>query len=152
MEVCGFGTFCIVQNSQDFTFGVLQLRGSITIKIIIISNCYVIFKIKFRQSPNCVKNDPRDVIKWGRWEEKWERKLLKKRWIIPHFYDVTWMNFDTIWALSKIYIGTILMVRLYNPSSPKHMIYFNIKLPWKSYRNLGNRLRDLIRHEKQLFL
>ena len=31
---------------------------------------------------NCVKNYPYDVIKW---EEKWERNSLKKRWIIPHF-------------------------------------------------------------------
>ena len=36
------------------------------------------------QSQNCVKNDPCDVIKWGRWEEKWERK--------PHM-DHFWHNF-----------------------------------------------------------
>ena len=34
----------------------------------------------------CHKNEG-----WG--EAKWERKLLKKRWIISHFYDVTLSDF-----------------------------------------------------------
>ena len=49
------------------------------------------------QSPIWVKNDPCDVIKMREMRgSKWERKPLKKRWIIPHFYDVTWMILDTI--------------------------------------------------------
>ena len=28
------------------------------------------------------------------------KKSPKKRWIIPYFYYVTWIIFDTIWALS----------------------------------------------------
>ena len=59
----------------------------------------------FWQSPNCIKNDPCDVIKWGRLEEKWERNPIKKRWIIPHFYYVTRIIFDTIWALS-LFVNT----------------------------------------------
>ena len=29
-------------------------------------------------------------------EEEWERKLLKNRWIIPHFCDVTFWFFDRL--------------------------------------------------------
>ena len=39
--------------------------------------------------------------KWGRWEEKWERKPLKKMWIIPHFYDVTWLIFETLCSVTS---------------------------------------------------
>ncbi len=36
-------------------------------------------------------------------ERRSGKKIHKKRWklIIPHFYDVTQMIFDTIWVLSK---------------------------------------------------
>ena len=39
---------------------------------------------------------------WG--EEDWERKLLKRRWIIPHFYDVTLSNFLRLryWTNDKL--------------------------------------------------
>ena len=30
-------------------------------------------------------------------DEKWERKPIKKRWIIPNFYDVPWLIFETLW-------------------------------------------------------
>ena len=43
----------------------------------------------------CIKNQPCDVIKWRRLEENWEIKPLKKISIIPHFYDVTWLIFET---------------------------------------------------------
>ena len=28
--------------------------------------------------------------------EKWERKPLRRSWIIPNFYDVTWLIFNTL--------------------------------------------------------
>ena len=41
------------------------------------------------QRPNCVKNDPCNVIKIREMRGKVGKKTYKKRWIIPHFYDVT---------------------------------------------------------------
>ena len=52
------------------------------------------------QSPNCVKNVPCDVIKMRDMRREVGKKTSKKIWIFPHFYDVTWNIFDTIWALS----------------------------------------------------
>ena len=55
----------------------------------------IIFFINFknfeysRQRPNCVKNDPCDVIKMREMRGEVGKKPLKERWIIPHFYDVT---------------------------------------------------------------
>ena len=40
------------------------------------------------------QNQPCDVIKMI--EEMWERKPLKRIWLIPHFYDVTWLIFKTL--------------------------------------------------------
>ena len=83
--------------------------------------------------------------KWRKWEENWERKPLKKRWIIPHFYDVTLLIFET---LCKVTQTNLLIVR-YRPSvSPfKLCIFFliasilkllNLK-PWnKKHNNIVN--------------
>ena len=38
--------------------------------------------------------------KWG--EEEWERKSLKKRWIIPQFYDVTLSDFLCLQYLESV--------------------------------------------------
>ena len=32
----------------------------------------------------------------------WERKPLKKKWIIPHFYDVTGLIFETLCPVTSI--------------------------------------------------
>ena len=45
------------------------------------------------QRSNCVKNDQCDVIKMREIRGEVWRKPLKKRWLIPHFYDVTWIIF-----------------------------------------------------------
>ena len=56
----------------------------------------------------CLKNKG-DVIKMmRRGEEKWERKPLKKRWIIPHFHDVTWLIFKTLVKLPDNQLFLIL--------------------------------------------
>ena len=39
----------------------------------------------FRRSPICTTFNSCDVIKWGRWEEKWEKNLQKR----DGEYDVT---------------------------------------------------------------
>ena len=43
-----------------------------------------------------------------RWKEKWERKPSKKRWIIPHFYDVRWLIFQTKVKLPIIFLQLAL--------------------------------------------
>ena len=45
---------------------------------------------------NCVKNDPCEVIKMRERKGDVGKNTFKKRWIIPHFYDVTRMSFETI--------------------------------------------------------
>ena len=34
------------------------------------------------------------------------KKIPKKRWIIPHFYDVTWVTYDTLYKVSNIIINS----------------------------------------------
>ena len=54
-----------------------------------------------RQRPNCVKNDPCLFIKMMEMRGEVGKKTPKnERWIIPHFYDVIWIIFNTIWSLS----------------------------------------------------
>ena len=36
--------------------------------------------------------------KWGRWEKKWERKPLKKRWLTSHF---TWLTVKTLYPVTN---------------------------------------------------
>ena len=51
------------------------------------------------------------------------RKLLKKRWIIPHFHDVTWMIFDTIltkFGLCQLEIGRIILTMAMTTLSFSH--------------------------------
>ena len=53
---------------------------------------------KLRRSPICPTFDSE---KWGRWEEKGERKQKIKRQIITRFYDVTGIKRRADWATSK---------------------------------------------------
>ena len=63
-----------------------------------------IYKLKlFERLGNwtkCLKNQPCDVIKLKEMRGEVGKKTPKKIWIISHFYDVTWMIFETILALS----------------------------------------------------
>ena len=29
------------------------------------------------------------------------KKIPKKRWVIPHFYDITWLTFETLCPVPK---------------------------------------------------
>ena len=49
----------------------------------------------------CTTSSSCDVIKWGRREEKWERKSLKKRWRIWRHRKTTWCKSYVFWASSK---------------------------------------------------
>ena len=42
------------------------------------------------------QNQPCDVIKMRKMRGKVGKKTSKKRWIIPRFYDVTWLIFETL--------------------------------------------------------
>ena len=57
------------------------------------------WQTKHKLCQNCVKNYPCDVIKKRDYPF---RGFLSSH--LPHFYDVTWIIFDTIWALSIIYL------------------------------------------------
>ncbi len=38
------------------------------------------------------------------------RGEVEKRWIIPHFYGVTWMIFETVCPTTKIFIGPAIIL------------------------------------------
>ena len=50
----------------------------------------------------CTKSSSCDVMKWGRWEEKWERKSLKKMLRIWRHRKTTCCKSYVFWASSKI--------------------------------------------------
>ena len=51
-----------------------------------------LFNTRSRNWTKCLKKQPSDVIKMMEMRgEVVKKKLLKKRWIITHFYDVTWL-------------------------------------------------------------
>ena len=51
----------------------------------------------------CLKNQPCDVKKIREMRgEVGKKTLKKKRWIITHFYDVTWLIFETLCPVTLI--------------------------------------------------
>ena len=50
-----------------------------------------------------IKNQPCDVIKMREMRGEVGKKTPKKRWIIPHFCDVTWLILETL-CPTTIYI------------------------------------------------
>ena len=64
------------------------------------------------KSPNCVKNDHHqcDVIKKRILHIFFRCFLFHFSSHLPHFYDVIWIIFDTIWALSSTGCHSLLPV------------------------------------------
>ena len=50
----------------------------------------------------CLKNQPCDVLKIREMRGEVGKKTPKKIWIIPHFYDVTWMIFKKLCPVTYI--------------------------------------------------
>ena len=47
------------------------------------------------------KNQPCDIIKMRNMRERMGKETPKKRWIIPHCYDVTWLIFETLCKVTQ---------------------------------------------------
>ena len=58
--------------------------------------------IIFKQGgTKCIKNQPCDVIKMRKMRGEVGNKTPKKSWIIPHFYDITWLIFETLSPVTR---------------------------------------------------
>ena len=49
----------------------------------------------------CLKDQPCHVIKMREMRGEVEKKTPKKRWIVPHFYDVKWLIFETLCSVTS---------------------------------------------------
>ena len=91
------------------------------------------------QSPNCVKNDLRDVIKMREMRGEVRKKTHKKKMDIPLFL---WRHMDTIWALSNQPIASEILTQPrrykraesnFKPTKPHSFFLYHPKHPISFY-------------------
>ena len=82
-----------------------NLEKEILVQILITRECILDYNFENYlnpgRSPICPTFDSCDVIKMREMRGEVGKKTPKKRWIIPHFYDVTAIKCSTDWASSN---------------------------------------------------
>ena len=79
-------------------------------------------------------------------EGKWERKPLKKRWIVPHFYDVTWLIFESLCPTTsclRYFSPVILIFILMFPRTTRHTVMSEAS-QLSTSENVSRSLKNLI--------
>ena len=95
-------SLCLIVHFPELCSGLVHLALKCYCPINHLLRICVVVILKFK--PSCFRIFTQCLKKSAMWrhknegDEKWE-KNLKKRWIIPHFCNITWLIFESIYAM-----------------------------------------------------